>query len=188
MKFFDVLLGKTKPSMPSLDNLFRLSSACVTIQSSLNSFPKPIAGVCIKAADSASFSQAIEDIEELCRNKDESVDSQKDSFGYLWMVVKSQDFDELVTKVHMVNSTIADYGWGPQLLCSVFGFSGHNELNARDFYLIYLYKRGTFYPFVPTGNETRDNATELHIKAVLEQDLPIEQDFSRWFPLWGIPV
>ena len=192
MKIFDVLLGRSKPVKPTLDNLFRLPAALVTIQSSLNSFPNGVAGVCIKSTDSASFVAALGDIEALCKDKDQDFKSVEDSYGYRWMIVSSNDFEELVTKVHMVNTTVSDSGWGPQLLCSVFSFKGDQSSlqNPNDviFYLIYLYKRGTFYPFVPKGAETRDNAKELHIKTVLEEDLPLEQDYSRWFPLWGIPL
>ena len=55
-------------------------------------------------------------------------------------------------------------------------------------YLVYLAKRGTFYPFAPTGSEQRDNELELRIRAVLSDDLPIEPDLSRWFPLWDLPI
>ncbi|WP_030880776.1 PspA-associated protein PspAB [Streptomyces sp. NRRL S-1868] len=60
---------------------------------------------------------------------------------------------------------------------------------ARSLALIYLYKRGTFYPFAPLpgGGEKRDNGLELQVRALLADDLPIEQDLSRWFPVWGAP-
>jgi len=54
---------------------------------------------------------------------------------------------------------------------------------------IYGYKRGAFWPFVPTGEgQERDNAEELELKAKLEKELPIEQDLSRWFGLFGAPL
>lgn len=55
--------------------------------------------------------------------------------------------------------------------------------------LVYLYKRGTFYPFAPLPGEAdrRDNALELRVRAVLAEDLRIEPDLGRWFPLWGAP-
>jgi PspAB-like protein len=52
---------------------------------------------------------------------------------------------------------------------------------------VYLYKRGTFYPFAPMEGEKRDNALELRLRALLEGELPIEQDLTRWFPIWGVP-
>jgi hypothetical protein len=55
-------------------------------------------------------------------------------------------------------------------------------------YFIYGFKRGAFWPFVPNGKETRDNATELELKAKLENELPIEQDLTRWLALFDAPV
>ena len=45
------------------------------------------------------------------------------AYGYHWLVVEDADIEALVTQVHMVNSSLADAGWGPQLLCSVFGLA-----------------------------------------------------------------
>jgi hypothetical protein len=46
-----------------------------------------------------------------------------------------------------------------------------------------------FWPFVPTGkDQERDNAEELELKAKLENELPIEQDISRWFGMFGAPL
>ena len=38
------------------------------------------------------------------------------------------------------------------------------------------------------GDQQRDNARELQLKAQLEKDLPMEEDLSRWFPLWDVPL
>jgi hypothetical protein len=52
---------------------------------------------------------------------------------------------------------------------------------------VYLYKRGTFYPFAPLGAERRDNALELQVRGAVGADLKIEADLGRWFPVWGAP-
>ncbi|HLG92152.1 MAG TPA: hypothetical protein VKY15_04125, partial [Acidimicrobiales bacterium] len=118
-----------------------------------------------------------------------SLELSDDGFGYRWLVLVDPDLPELVTQVHMASSTLEEHGYGPQLLCSVFGFApragGHGPSPA---YLVYLYKRGSFYPFCPTGPDRRDNQAELQLKAVLGEDLKLEADLSRWFPLWGLPV
>lgn len=77
-------------------------------------------------------------------------------------------------------------GFGPQLLCSLAGFQ---DSEGRSLALVYLYKRGSFYPFAPLPGEgqRRDNPLELRVKAALTNDLRIEQDLNRWFPLWGAP-
>ncbi|MDR3649869.1 MAG: hypothetical protein P4L20_12315 [Acidimicrobiales bacterium] len=131
-----------------------------------------------------------------------------DKFGYRWIIVEASAVDDLVTRVHMVHSSLQDAGWSTQLLCSVFGFApgpapGSGETGdmgapeasgsgadaiTRPLYLVYLAKQGTFYPFAPTGPEQRDNELELRLKGMLAEDLPIEPDLSRWFPMWDLPI
>ena len=54
---------------------------------------------------------------------------------------------------------------------------------------IYNYKRGAFYPFVPAGGEQqRDSERELRLQAQIGDDLPVETELERWFPLWDIPI
>jgi hypothetical protein len=116
------------------------------------------------------------------------VELSRDEYGYSWLVSRRapDDLPALVSDLHAVNTALEGTGFGPQLLCSVVGFrdSGQRRLD-----LVYLYKRGSFYPFAPLGDEgeRRDNALELQIKAALVDDLRIEQDLARWFPIWGAP-
>ncbi len=114
----------------------------------------------------------------------------EDSYGYRWLLLDDGDVEDLVNRVHLVNSLLAENGWGPQLLCSVFGVvPGEGaDTTARPFYLVYLFKRGTFYPFAPVGKERRDNELELRVRSLLGSELPVEADLSRWFPVWDLPV
>jgi hypothetical protein len=41
---------------------------------------------------------------------------------------------------------------------------------------------------VPVGDQKRDNAYELELKAKLEPELPVEQDLTRWLALFDAPV
>ena len=123
--------------------------------------------------------------------------------------VQYPDIEALVTRIHMVNSSLSDAGWGPQLLCSVFGLAelatdaltpsdnvdvregasvGTGALLKSTAYLVYLFKRGTFYPFVPTGHEKRSTEEEFKIRSLVADDLHVEADLDRWFPLWDLPV
>jgi hypothetical protein len=128
----------------------------------------------------------------LALGADTQLRTTTDSFGYSWVVLDGGSMEDLVTRVHMVHSSLSDAGWGPQLLCSVFGFRPGPEadqaLAGRRVFLVYLAKRGSFYPFVPTGAQRRDNELELRIRSVLGSDLPFEADLSRWFPLWDLPL
>ena len=70
----------------------------------------------------------------------------------------------------------------------MFPFEG-GGFDEKRVYWIYGFKPGAFWPFVPTGQgQERDNAEELELKAKLEQELPIEQDLTRWFALFNAPL
>jgi hypothetical protein len=71
----------------------------------------------------------------------------------------------------------------------VLGGRLRGEVEGRDrrVGLVYLYKRGTFYPFAPIGPDQRDTAFELQLRAALGADLRVEPELQRWFPVWGAP-
>ena len=63
------------------------------------------------------------------------------------------------------------------------------DADGKPMYLIYNYKRGSWYPFVPApGDKQRNTERELQIKAATGSELPFEPELERWFPLWGIPI
>ncbi|MGA2528181.1 MAG: hypothetical protein ABSG36_03345 [Acidimicrobiales bacterium] len=201
MKLFDVLLGRTKPAQPNLDHLFGLPGAQITLEASLGLRPTGAAGVCFKPAAGQQFAQTTSEVEQLLDlGEGVKVHEESDSYGYRWIVVEDNDFGDLINEVHVVNTTLEDHGWGPQLLCSVFAFSpiagGASDpagaaggAKVAGTYLVYLYKRGTFYPFVPLPSaEKRDSERERLLNVTLATDLAIEPDLERWFPLWGLPV
>jgi hypothetical protein len=82
-----------------------------------------------------------------------------------------------------VNASLVNAGFGPQLLCSIVGFT---DPAGRSLAMVYLYKRGTFYPFVPDG-EKRDNVLELQMRDRLTGELPMEEKMENWFAVWGAP-
>jgi len=145
------------------------------------------------AADAAGSALApFDDGSGTAAAADLTVRHQTDSFGYSWVVVDGGTLEDLVTRVHMVHSSLEDAGWGTQLLCSVFGFrpglDPGPDAVQRPLFIVYLAKRGSFYPFAPTGAQQRDSELELRVRSVLGADLPIEPDLSRWFPMWDLPV
>jgi hypothetical protein len=192
MGFLDTLFGRTKPVQPKLDDLFGLSSAAITLQAATGFMPTGSGSVCFRAVEGKTFKDVQDDVRELL-NMDSGkpggglpVEVTKDTYGYTWVVSShmSDEIEALVTDLHAVNSSLVDSGFGPQLLCTVVAFRDEAE---RRLALVYLYKRGTFYPFAPLPGEKRDNALELEVKGILGDDLKLEQDLTRWFPLWGAP-
>jgi hypothetical protein len=114
-----------------------------------------------------------------------TVETTEDSYGFSWLVLKGESFDDLVVGINAVSTAIDDGGYGERLLCAVFAFS---DEKSAPLYLIYNFKRGAFYPFVPAGEQHRDTERELVLRAQLGSELPLETELSRWFALWGIPI
>lgn len=203
MGLFDALLGRSKPARPDLGHLFALSGAAVSLAAAENLESTERAGVCFKSIDAQAFAAAKDEFEGLLRldnneggtgpesaNDGVRLSESTDRFGYSWIVLEGSDFDTLVTRAHYVNSTLNDHGFGPQLLCSVFGFrpAGAPAGAGACAYLVYLFKQGTFYPFVPLPGEKRDNEMELRLKNELAEELHFEPQLDRWFPLWDLPL
>ena len=188
MGFLDTLLGRTKPVQPNLDALFSLPTASVTLQASMGFAPTGTGSVCFRAAEGRAFHDIEADVRELLSMGADAaqVEVTNDSYGFTWLVCRhsSDDMGALVTDLHAVNTSLAGGGFGPQLLCTLVGFT---DPRGRKLGIVYLYKRGTFYPFAPTAAERRDNALELEARGNIGSDLPIEADLSRWFPVWGAP-
>ena len=187
MGFFDTLLGKSKQVYANLDAIFALSSAAITLQVSANLIPTNQAAVVFKPASGAAFANTETEFQDVLKEmNDVTVSLSTDSFGYRWVVLNGQDLETVVTASHSVNRSLEDHGFSPQLLCSLYPFKDTGGQGMV--YWVYLYKRGTFYPFVPVGHERRDNERELSLKAVVGTDLPLETEMQRWFPLWDIPI
>lgn len=191
MKWVDTILGRTKPKAANLDALFAVPGAAITLEAAIGLTSAGAAAVCFKPASGYDFASACNDIGELLalagKDSGSTVSQSEDSYGYHWIVVHDDDMSDLVTTVHMVNSSLAERGYENQLLASVFAFRGEGGVAAQ---LVYLFKRGTFYPFVPApgGGERRDNQRELQIQGALTGEVPLEADLTRWFPIWGAPV
>ncbi|MBC6459687.1 PspA-associated protein PspAB [Actinomadura sp. HBU206391] len=191
MGFLSVLLGRSRQVKPDLDQLFGLPSAAITLQAAAGFEPTGLGSVCFATIEGAAFAQVHQEVRDLLdvdtdRGGGVPVEFSRDAYGYSWLLSHRDpdDLAALVNDLHAVNTALQDSGFGPQLLCSLVGFRDAEE---RTLALIYLYKRGTFYPFAPLPGDKRDNALELQIKGVVADDLRIEHDLTRWFPLWGAP-
>jgi hypothetical protein len=188
MSLLDIILGRTKPVRSKTEQLFAISTAVVTLETKLGLHPAPEAGIVFRPVQSSSFrntSQEVQDLLDLsARDTNSRVRQVDDEFNFRWIIIEDEDFEDLVTMLHMVTLTLAEHGYQNQLLAAVFRFDGQKG----PVYWIYNYKRGAFYPFVPTGNRRRDNATELQLQAVMDKELPIDPTIESWYALWGIPI
>ena len=191
MGFLDSILGgskKLKGAAP--DRLFAMTTAYVTMETGLDMKHTGSAGIVFQPLATADFDQILADAQELLTGMAEETESKirsaDDEFGYRWLILTDDDFDDLVVSLNTLSTELQAGGYGDRLLAAVFSF----EQKGKRIYLIYNYKRGTFYPFVPgPGDKQRDNEAELRIKAQLDKEgIPWEAEMARWFPLWEIPL
>lgn len=187
MGLLDGLLGRRKPVGPNLDSLFALPNAAITLDASMGLRPSGRGAVAFRAVEGVAFADVERDVRALLdADTGPPVVIEQDAFGYTWLVVQTTppDAASIVTELHAVNVSLAESGFGPQLLCSHIAFEADSGRRAA---LVYLYKRGTFYPFAPLDDERRDNVLELQIRDALRSELPLEPELTRWFAIWGAP-
>jgi hypothetical protein len=189
--FFDALLGggkKLKTAAP--DRLFAMTTAYVAMETELDMKTTGAAGIVFQPLATSDFEQILRDTQELLAGTAEetgtALESSDDEHGYRWIILRDPDFEDLVVAMNTVSTELAAGGYGDRLLAAVFAF----EQKGRRVHFIYNYKRGAFYPFVPSGGEQRrDSEAEMRIKAQLsEEGIPFEPELTRWFPLWDIPL
>ena len=189
MGFFDALLGgRRKLSGPAPDRLFAMSTAYVQLETGLGIKPLGAAGLVFQPLGTADFESLMKETEELLASAAQetgtTTDAKVDEYGYRWAILRDPDFEDIVVAVNTVSSQLDSGGYGDRLLCAVFAF----EENRKPIYWIYNYKRGSFYPFVPTGKQQRDSEREFRLKAQMSDELPLEEELGRDLPLWDIPL
>src|SRR6266508_2731003 len=153
MGLTDVLFGRKKLKKAVEEKLFALSTARITLESDLGLKSAGSAAVVFKPLSAAEFVRAENELQELRDNA----------------------FEELVATVHLVASELVARGFGEQLLAAAFRFDGKHPV-----YWIYGFKRGAFWPFIPTGDgKERDNAEELELTATPLKQPPPEPGLPR---------
>jgi hypothetical protein len=190
----DILTGRHAVKGPAPDRMFAISTAYVTLESAHQIAPAGKAAIVFQALATSEFEATLKEMEEVVTatggESGTTVATQDDSYGYRWMVMNNPagapSVEDLAVAINAVSGSIETAGHGERLLCAVFAFT---DAQSHPIYFIYNYKRGYWYPFVPApGDQQRSTERELQIKAQIGEELPIEPEIERWFPLWGIPI
>lgn len=196
----DILTGRHQVKGPAPDRLFAISTAYITLQAEHQIEPAGTAAIVFQALATSEFEATLREMEEVVKSaggdSGTSVSTQDDSYGYRWMILRSPEgapsIEDLAVGINAVSGSIETAGHGERLLCAVFAFT---DAQKRRIYFIYNYKRGFWYPFVPAAGSgaagaegERSTERELQLKAQMADELPIEPELERWFPLWGIPI
>jgi hypothetical protein len=187
LSLFDALFGRTRLRRPRLDPLFAVAAALPDLEGRGIRLGDR-AAVAYKPVDTPEFSDRERDWQEalklLAAEKGLQVAFVDDRYGYRWTTVTGP-VDEAVTALHLVADGLEEVGFGGELLAAVFPGTDHH---GEPFLLVYNYKRGGFYPFCPSGHESRNNAQELSLAGQLDGLLPLEKDLERWYALWDLPL
>src|SRR3954468_24683602 len=167
------VFGRKKLAEPQPDRLFALSTATITLETELALKTGGKAAIAFKPLSSGAFDRVGNDVESLiksaARSSGSEIERKTDTYGFEWLIVRDDDFEDQVTSIHAVASELTAQGFGAQLLAAAFRFDGAEH----PVYFVYGFKTGTFWPFIPIGDGKRDNATELELMAKLEKELPI---------------
>src|SRR5674536_343914 len=138
MGFLDSLLGRTKGIAPKVDSLFSMATAYITLSTEFSLSSTGKAGICFKPVESGDFDQVENEIVELLKISETTFEIKQDEFGYAWVIVADVQFENVVSDIHAVSSTLIDGGYGEQVLCAVsrfgtkrvsFGFTATNVEN-----------------------------------------------------------
>ncbi len=166
------------------EDLFGMSTAYLTMEAELDFEPTGDAALCFANVDSTAFRRARTEVETILDvGSDETgttADFIEDSHGYHWVVLHDTDFENLVTSIHFAADTLVEEGFGSRLLAALFAF----ERETTAAYWVYSFRRGSYYPFVPTGNSERDQRLEFKLETMLDGELEVEADTAYWYPMW----
>src|SRR3954454_21050386 len=134
--------GDKKLTVPAADRIFAMTTANITLDTSVGIKARSKAGIVFQQLGTADFKQVLKDTEELLHGAAEDtgtqVTSSTDEFGYGWVVLSDPDFDDLVTSINVVATELQAGGYGDRLLAAVFAF----DEDGRPLYFIYNFKRG----------------------------------------------
>ncbi|WP_136600618.1 PspA-associated protein PspAB [Salinigranum halophilum] len=166
------------------EDLFGMSTAYLTMAADLDFPSAGEAALCFSNVDSTDFASTVEEVEAILDAGKEETGTDhwrhSDDYGYHWFVLADSDPEDLVTSVHFAADEFVERGYGSRLLAALFAF----ERDGGYVYWVYSFRRGAYYPFVPTGTSSRDSKLEFKLQAVLDGELTVEADEEYWYPLW----
>jgi hypothetical protein len=171
------------------DDLFEMGSAALTMEADLGFVPTGDAALCFADVDSTDFQDAVGELRDILTVGESGAvaEFREDEYGYQWIVLEATEFEDLVTGIHFGSDTLIEHQYGSRLQAAVFAFEATERASADPgtlAYWLYSFRRGRFYPFVPDGEQSRNQATEMKWHSTLDGELTIEADREYWYPLW----
>jgi hypothetical protein len=172
-----------------VDRLGMLETGASLLAEHLGLMPAGIACLCLRPVAEQAFQDAVHAARAAVNRYGAGAapaEAHDDEYGYSWLVLRHapDHFRSLVTDLKTVTQTFTETGYADQMLCSLTVFRDRADGQMA---IVHLHKRGTFYPFAPISDQSRNNALELRVRDALGAALPVEPKLKRWFPVWGAP-
>lgn len=177
------------PTTTNLDHMDSLALAASMLEIAPGLVSSGIGSICYLGSNDRAFRA----VEKNARDRltyygasPKVAEIRSDDHGFKWLIARRAQalHPSLATDLRAASEIFVDNNFGAQMLCAMTVFEGLGKTQAA---LVYLYKRGTVYPFAPRAEETRDSRLELAIKDSIEGHVPVESDLTRWFPVWNAP-
>src|SRR3954452_16901680 len=104
------MFGRKKLAEPKDDRLFGLTTAAVTLETSLGLKPGGAAAIAFKPQSSGEFRSAFDDVDQLVDAVAEQCGSKiarkTDEYGYDWVIVHDDQLEDLVCAAHTLSSEL----------------------------------------------------------------------------------
>lgn len=184
-----ILRRRPAPRPADLDNMNSLAQAAQVLDIRLGLIPSGTGSICYRSTGDRTFPRVQGSARDLLTHygaNPRAAEIHHDDHGFTWLVARRSQAQQasLVPDLRAASKVFADNDLGSQLLCAMTMLEGPGTAQTA---LVYLFKRGTIYPFAPLPGQARDNRLELAIKVAIEEYAPVESDQTRWFPVWGAP-
>jgi hypothetical protein len=131
MGFLDVIMGRRKLAGPAPDRLFAVSTAYVKFETELGIRTAGRAAIVFQPLATADFSSIVKDMEQVVEataaDSGITIETDDDTYGFRWLILRGQDFDGLVVGVNAVSGALEGGGYGDRVLCAVFAFQDEQK-------------------------------------------------------------
>lgn len=166
------------------EDLIALSRVSLALETDMGYEPSNEAALAFSDIDSHDFDKALNEVKGVIHKDDDREKADldiEDIHGTQWIVIKDESVESLAANLQYGASAMESVEYCSRLLACVMPFEREDSDTA---YVIYSFRRGAFYPFVPTSGSERDKKTERKISAILDDEIDVEDDRSYWYPLW----
>ena len=158
------------------------------MQTSLSIESRGGAAIVFQSLATADFRGIVRDMEEVVRatagDSGTTVETTEDDYGFSWLVLKGEGFDDLVVGINAVSTAIDDGGYGERLLCAC---SCSPTTAAPALPDLQLQARRVL-PVRPGAGDQRLTTNANSCSSAARLRAADRAELWRWFALRGIPI